>query len=246
MKIAITGHTGGIGKGLFDLLSSHGHEVIGFSRSNGYNINDKKIRQGIINQIKDSDVFINNAYSGLAQVELLKDIIPLWTDTDKQIININSKASLTPSRFFTENYIWNIKYVNDHEPPEQISQEVLEFFNLYSAQKLEQVRLLSHHMFRSNPRILNIICGFVDTDMVKSWKFQEHMMKVPDVAELIVDLMKYKDRLLVQEITIDGIGIDYSQLPLDWKEIHQWVMDKKSTDAVDIDFSDYLGKEIIL
>ena len=58
MKIAITGHSKGIGKACFDVLSKD-HEVIGFSRSNGFNINQpRKIFIASIN----CDVFINNAY----------------------------------------------------------------------------------------------------------------------------------------------------------------------------------------
>ena len=59
MKIAITGHTNGIGKACYDLLSQE-HQVIGFSRSSDYDINDP---ESIFSSAKDSDVFINNAYS---------------------------------------------------------------------------------------------------------------------------------------------------------------------------------------
>ena len=39
MKIAITGHTKGIGKALYDNLSQQ-HEVEGYSRSNGFDISN--------------------------------------------------------------------------------------------------------------------------------------------------------------------------------------------------------------
>ncbi len=71
MKIAITGHTKGIGKALYNYFSEIGHEVIGMSRSNGYDItlNPDKI----LEQISSCDLFINNAYDGnSSQVELLK------------------------------------------------------------------------------------------------------------------------------------------------------------------------------
>ena len=42
MKIAITGHTKGIGQAIYDLLGQE-HDVIGYSRSNGYNINQPEI-----------------------------------------------------------------------------------------------------------------------------------------------------------------------------------------------------------
>ena len=41
MRIGITGHSDFLGKGLFDLLGKN-HEVIGFSRSNGYDLKNYK------------------------------------------------------------------------------------------------------------------------------------------------------------------------------------------------------------
>ena len=56
MKIAITGHTKGIGKACADVFSEH--EVIGFSRSNGFDI---QAIEPILDSSNDCDVFINNA-----------------------------------------------------------------------------------------------------------------------------------------------------------------------------------------
>ena len=39
MKIALTGHTKGIGNAIKQLLENE-HEIVGFSRTNGYNINE--------------------------------------------------------------------------------------------------------------------------------------------------------------------------------------------------------------
>ena len=88
MKIALTGHTGNFGKSLFDLLSVE-HNVIGFSRSNGYNvINIDKI----ISELEDVDVFINNVYKDKIQSELLLKVFEKWKDLNKTIININSSC----------------------------------------------------------------------------------------------------------------------------------------------------------
>ena len=92
MKIAITGHTSGIGKSLFDYYESvpwpREDIVIGFSRSNGYNINNP---QKIIEQSLDSDVFINNAYDGFNQVSLLYELIN--NGYEGKVINISSTSS---------------------------------------------------------------------------------------------------------------------------------------------------------
>lgn len=90
MKIAITGHSQGIGKCLFQKMSPN---IIGFSRSNGYDINNKEDRRRIIQQSKDCDIFINNAESNFAQTYMLIDLFKEWKDTDKTIINVGSRIS---------------------------------------------------------------------------------------------------------------------------------------------------------
>ena len=87
MKIAITGHTKGIGKGLYDFYVKKNH-ILGFSRSNGYDIAKKS--DEIIEKSKDCDIFFNNAYSGFWQTELLFKLWDRWYAKEKLIVNINS------------------------------------------------------------------------------------------------------------------------------------------------------------
>lgn len=91
MKYAITGHTQGIGKCLFEKLSPN---IVGFSKSNGYDINSSNDRHKIIDQISDCDIFINSAHSGFGQIYLLIDLVRAWADFEnKKIINIGSRAA---------------------------------------------------------------------------------------------------------------------------------------------------------
>lgn len=68
MKIAITGHTSGLGKALFDHWSAD-HEVVGLSRSTGHDIS--KHPDQIIATVSDCDLFFNNAHCGICQAKLL-------------------------------------------------------------------------------------------------------------------------------------------------------------------------------
>lgn len=86
--IAITGHTKGFGKALFDSTES-----IGFSRSNGYDITKDNDRAKIISEIKNCDVFINNACDNYGQIDMLYDVYDAWKDTNKTIISVGSLAS---------------------------------------------------------------------------------------------------------------------------------------------------------
>lgn len=91
MKVAITGHTRGLGLALFKHFSAH--DVIGFSRSNGYDIADPISRSKILEQLADADIFINNAYNNYddSQLQLLMSVYDLWKDLDKVIINVSSR-----------------------------------------------------------------------------------------------------------------------------------------------------------
>lgn len=98
IKIAITGHTKGLGKFLYDSFIADGHTVVGFSRSTGYNIKNKEDRERIVVQSKDCDLFINNAYNyedwDNSQLDMLKDMYFSWlNDKVKCIINMSSSAS---------------------------------------------------------------------------------------------------------------------------------------------------------
>lgn len=91
MKYAITGHTQGVGRRAYERLGS---DIIGFSRSTGYDINDPVARKKIIEESIDCDVFINNATDNFAQTYMFLDIVEAWYDRpEKTIINVGSRIA---------------------------------------------------------------------------------------------------------------------------------------------------------
>jgi NAD(P)-dependent dehydrogenase (short-subunit alcohol dehydrogenase family) len=94
MKVAITGHTKGIGQGLYNYFQTRGHNVCGFSRSNGFALPAAEFQ--ILDAIKDCDIFVNNALPVSSQLFLLKKLWPLWAQQDKKIIVIGSVLSHIP------------------------------------------------------------------------------------------------------------------------------------------------------
>jgi nucleoside-diphosphate-sugar epimerase len=94
MKIAITGHTAGIGQALAKQYATTGNEIVGVSRRDGNNI--RNIPK-IADLIESCDVFINNAQAGYAQTELLFEMCARWTDTRKQIIIISTMMTQDPT-----------------------------------------------------------------------------------------------------------------------------------------------------
>lgn len=70
-KIIITGHTHGIGKAIYDKFTEIScREIIGMSRSNGYDIN--KDFDKIVEEASGCELFINNAYRDGQQLKLLE------------------------------------------------------------------------------------------------------------------------------------------------------------------------------
>lgn len=91
-KIAITGHSKGIGKKLYEHLSEK-YQVIGFSRANGYDISKQEDVDRIINESLDCDVFINNAYHYDQQTVIAKQWNDAHIDKEHFIINVSTLAS---------------------------------------------------------------------------------------------------------------------------------------------------------
>lgn len=184
MIISITGDTRGIGLALKNHFMLEGHTVIGFSRSNGYDINKLDDRNRIILESSSSDIFINNAYAPLAQTELLKMIISSWENTNKTIININSKTILIPT---TPDYM--LEYVNN---------------------KKEQSKIISNRFFKARPHIINFITSIVDTEM--STKFISKKINPNHLAKFINTLIEYKELLSVQEILVEVTDLDWKDI----------------------------------
>lgn len=72
MKILITGHTQGIGEVLYNHWTSLNHEVIGLSRSTGYDFN--KISD-VLEEASTADLFVNNANVQDSQTMFLKHLL---------------------------------------------------------------------------------------------------------------------------------------------------------------------------
>ena len=90
MKIAVTGHSAGIGQALTKIFEARGHEVVGLSRRNGYNIRSLPKVAGMI---EPCDMFINNAQVGYAQTELLFEMWRRWRGQQKYIVNVGTQMT---------------------------------------------------------------------------------------------------------------------------------------------------------
>lgn len=129
MKIAITGHTKGIGKCIMNLLEKDGHEVVGASTSTGINVMRPKSVMNWIDK-EDPDIFINNVYAPNAQCNILYQLYEKWQYLDKHIINLSSTSGESHTHFqqMGFNRDWT-PYVSDKARLNFASQYLSERFN---------------------------------------------------------------------------------------------------------------------
>lgn len=97
MRIAVTGHTKGLGAEFKTHYESLGHTVLGFSRRNGYDLRNWAKLQSMLEQIKDCDMLISCAKPDFVQTILLYEIYKLWRGQDKTIVNISSALTAIPT-----------------------------------------------------------------------------------------------------------------------------------------------------
>ena len=186
-KIAITGHTRGIGLALTERLDQDNYEVRGYSKSNGFNI----LRpNGVIKDIIDwdADVFVNNAYAPEAQSRLLYKIYEQWVDKPKLIINMGATSSDSINNFAQLGYNpdWT-PYVSDKA-------------------RLDWASLQLSNQFKPGMcRVTMIKPGFVDTDSTAWLKglVEDYMMTADSVAEMIEWVIELEDNTQMRTLSFD-------------------------------------------
>lgn len=174
MKIAITGHTKGIGKACIDLFDNS-HKCVGFSRSNGFDI-DKNITS-IVRASKDCDVFVNNAFNYHSQIKMFQEIFEAWqNDSTKTIINIGSR---------TKYYPVGATNSPDYTREKRALHDVVENALFYSKKKC---------------RVITINPGYVDTEMTKGKTAP--MLSANKIAETIEWCIKQPQDVEIGELSI--------------------------------------------
>lgn len=170
MKIVITGHTSGLGKTLYDSLSER-HDVLGLSRKNGHDLSLDLCPF----MIDNFDVYINNAYHGYAQVDLLYQIFNKNKYRKCTIINVGSVSA-----------DGNRDTVNEYA----IHKAALE-------KACSQLQLID-----SECRVVHLKLGRMDTPMTDH-KSEYPRIDPKYVANTIEWIMNQPDYIVIKNLTLD-------------------------------------------
>lgn len=174
-KVVITGHTSGIGKGLYDYFLSNNDNVIGYSRSNGFDLSNKDQLDRCIQEIisNDTEITILNAYAGRAQLTMLTLLNNIWCmNKNKTVVIIGS---------YGPDYCPNITPV-------------------YAIEKNALDRAAFEYTHNRLWRLINIRPGYTDTDMVKHVIINK--MPVKDVVDSVIWAINAPDTCTIQSLTI--------------------------------------------
>ena len=187
MKIAITGHTHGIGKEFAEQLAKRDHTIVGVSRRDGENI--RRISH-TASLIEPCDLFINNAQSQYAQTELLYEVWSRWQGQEK--------------------YIWNISTMMTEEPINSIPDGQDDIvMSQYRTQKLALEEASRQLRFKSNwPNISIIRPGGVATQ--EQWD-NTNKADVKVWVKSVLDTFAHNDNILISEISI---GYTNKRIPI--------------------------------
>ena len=194
-KVAITGHTSGIGQAIndaLDLLSGFSDdkwEVRGYSRSNGWNLaegNGNLLLEEIVNF--DPDIFFNNAWHPGVQNHLCKKLHEKWKDTNKVIVNTGSITGYVPHTILDKKNI----YAQDKKALSEYC--ILESFK---------------YPYENSCRLINFSWGFVETGLISRDDVNsESLIDSFDVATMMIDLADRaffkKDKWSQPEVVINS------------------------------------------
>jgi NADP-dependent 3-hydroxy acid dehydrogenase YdfG len=180
MKIAITGHSKGIGKAIAELYYTD--EVVGFSRSNGYDISKTEDVKLIIENTMamNCDIFVNNAYNGTAQTTIFETLLKYWNnDSTKTIVNINSRTIYNGPN--------QRKYTADKK--------------LLRSSAIDAIRDIDRKC-----RVININPGYVRTDMVAHVDVK--MLTTEQLATMIKWCLDQPQSIEVGELSVWCTSLD--------------------------------------
>jgi NADP-dependent 3-hydroxy acid dehydrogenase YdfG len=180
LKIAITGHTSGIGQALYTYLKEHGHDVRGFSRSTGHDLGETATISRLIEETADCDVFINNAYYDWTQVDLMFAMFENWKDQDRLILNIGSDSG-DGIKTFMHPYATK-KAAIDH-----------------GSAQLNAVQ-------NARCRVTNLKPGWVRTPQIEHLKISEPQLDPVEVAKLVAYILELPKGMHISSLSVQARG----------------------------------------
>ena len=168
-KIAIIGHSRGIGKAICDLYNKKKYDVVGMSKSNGFDLVHDQ--EKILEKIQDCGLVVLNAHADRGQLNLLKRIYGLYAFDKMKVAVITSTSGLEEEPDYGQFEVWDkFKYVQYCEIKKELIGYITEL----------QEELISKPL-----SVYDVCPDVVDTDMTKGLWENLPKLKADEVAEAV-------------------------------------------------------------
>ena len=164
-KIAITGHTKGIGKAIADLYSKKNYEVVGLSRSNGYDMSSDQDK--MLEVMAKCNLIVLNAYAGRTQLEMLKKIYSAFHHQPKKVVVITSTSG-------TEQGV-----------DQDFNNEAYKEYCKNKKELIGYVSDLQEDLFYKAMSVYDVCPDVVDTEMTKDLWNNLPKLKAAEVADAV-------------------------------------------------------------
>jgi len=161
-KIAIIGHTKGIGKAIADISK---FEVVGLSRSNGYDLSGNL--ENILNKLNDCEYIVINAYAGKSQLELLKRIYNKYQNENKKVAVITSTSGT---------------YAGEDE---NVSSSLYKEYCQHKRELIKYIEDTQQELIKKPLSIFDICPDVVDTEMTDGMWEHWPKLEAKNVAEAV-------------------------------------------------------------
>jgi|TARA_R110000751_G_scaffold224146_1_gene326276 short-subunit dehydrogenase len=164
-KIAIIGHTKGIGRAIANLYQKKNYEVVGLSSSNGYDLQCSQVE--IMEQLDRCQLIVINAYVGKSQMTLLKRIYGKYLFENKKVAVITSTSG-TP--IGADEELDNPEYVDYCKNKKTL---------------IGYIEELQQELLNKPLSVYDVCPDVVDTDMTKGLWEDLPKLKAEEVAEAV-------------------------------------------------------------
>ena len=164
-KIAIVGHTRGIGKAIADLYRKKNYTVVGLNSSNGYDIVTEQ--EKILEQLEGCNFVVINAHAGRGQINLLKRIYGRHTFDRMKVAVITSTSGTDEGK---DRDIYNDRYI--------------QYCGL-KRELIEYISELQEELISKSLSVYDVCPDVVDTDMTKGLWEDLPKLRAQEVAEAV-------------------------------------------------------------
>ena len=168
-KIAVVGHTRGIGKAICDLYKKKKYEVVGMSKSNGFDLTHNQ--EKILEKIQDCSLVVLNAHADRGQLTLLEKIYGRHSFDKMKVAVITSTSGIEEEPDYNQFQIWDkFKYVQYCEIKKELIEYISELQDELSSKPLS---------------VYDVCPDVVDTDMTKGLWENLPKLTADEVAEAV-------------------------------------------------------------